>query len=359
MSIENVNGKDIESKLHNIFMNHDTTRSGKMETLNEISELGKELLADLNTMDSNIYEISEDCDNAFEEAVKKKQEVEDAKDEQDEYYMEILKIDEEIAAFEDRLNNGEELSESEQKRLDDLYTKRGNLQYNADSMNSKLSNLNYDMSSAMGKVGNYNNLLNGIISKMPGYKEAGEKIKDSANEYGKKNMNCEKAMERNETSWWNFFSVKGGVHAEVGAVVGAGAGYIGGAAAGAAIGAACGTVFPGLGNIIGAAIGCVAGLILGAVGGGFGGAAIGSNSKTQMEKYTEQAGLTEVADQTFYDEETHEFITEYDALEAKGGNQIQGKLRKATAKVYSVGKTISSSSDVVKNKAEDQKKDLN
>jgi hypothetical protein len=42
-------------------------------------------------------------------------------------------------------------------------------------------------------------------------------------------------------------------------------------------------------------------------------------------------------------------------IEAKGGNQIGGKLRKATAKTYSYGDTIEFASGDIKKKADETK----
>ena len=61
---------------------------------------------------------------------------------------------------------------------------------------------------------------------------------------------------------------------------------------------------------------------------------------------------------TYEDTVDNEFVAKYDVIEAKGGRQINGKMRKATAKAYSYGQTIEDASAQVKQKAENAKNNI-
>ena len=170
-------------------------------------------------------------------------------------------------------------------------------------------------------------------------------------------MNVEKAMDRNESSWWGNAAKYGGM-----AIIGGAAVASGGMFAGAAIGGAiaAGSTFTGLGGVaVGAAVGVASGALIG-VGSGAGLGSLFGQGK-QMQNYIDKAGYTEIGNnsQVFYDAINHDYIAEYDVLEKKGGNQIQGKMRNATAKTYSYGKTIEVASQNIEKTADEAKLKIN
>ena len=141
------------------------------------------------------------------------------------------------------------------------------------------------------KRGSYVAELTDTIDAMDEYTQVGGVIRDAAKSVGRSNMDVEDALERNETSWWN----------------------------------------QGKSGFLGA-------------------------GKSKTEKYLERTGYEEMDDgMTYYDGVDNEYVAKYDVIEAKGGNQIGGKLRKATAKTYSYGDTIEFASGEIKKKAEDTK----
>ncbi|MCQ2743635.1 MAG: hypothetical protein MJ230_02405 [bacterium] len=280
MAVNNVNANEVASEIRTIFKDN----KKKKDVLNKIAELGENVLNNLNSMDKTVYEIVEDyevCYNEFQEAQEK---LEQAETDYNDISGNIDGTNERIAELEEKMNNGE-LTADEKEELKNLYNMLNALNSDSQNSNKLLGTLQSTIYSNGNKLQTYNGQLDNIVSQMQDYSEAGTVIKDSANKYGKKNMKCERAMERNETSWWNFFNIK-------------------------------------------------------------------TDGKTQLDRYTNKAGLTEITNQTFYDDESHEFITEYEALEKKGKNQIGGKKRKGTAKVYSYGKTIESASKILKMKAD-------
>lgn len=285
MAVNNVNANEVASEIRNIVKDN----KKKKDVLNKIAELGENVLNNLNSMDKTVYEIVDDyeaCYNEFQEAQEK---FEQAETDYNNISGNIDGTNERIAELEEKMNNGE-LTADEKEELKNLYNMLNALNSDSQNSNKLLGTLQSTILNNGNKLQTYNGQLDNIVSQMQDYSEAGTVIKDSANKYGKKNMNCEQAMERNETSWWNFFSGK-------------------------------------------------------------------TDGKTQLDRYTNKAGLTEITNQTFYDDESHEFITEYEVLDKKGKNQIRGKKRQGTAKVYSYGKTIESASKILKGKADAVKKE--
>ena len=215
--------------------------------------------------------------------------------------------------MEEKFDGKDELTEEDMEEMGELYDSYDelfSLQSDTSVLNKNINNINDKLTDSFYKIDGYNDTLDDTAELMEGYQKAGEEIKNSANKYGKKNMNCERAMERNEKNWLgNAFSI---VHDPVGSATGE-------------------SLTPET-------------MII-------------SNQKTQMDSYTDRKGLDEVSNQTFYNSSSHEFVSEFDAMDDKGGNEIEGKLRRATAKVYSRGKTSSDSSNIVKKKTEDIRED--
>ncbi|MCQ2740247.1 MAG: hypothetical protein MJ237_08505 [bacterium] len=157
--------------------------------------------------------------------------------------------------------------------------------------NKTLNKLNSQLSAANGSFKNINDNLQKISENMDSYKDVADEITAASKTYGRTTVadNAEDVLNRQETSWWNFFS---------------------------------------------------------------------AGSK-QMDNFTDKMDYNEVdaSSSTYYDAIDHEYMTQFDVIEAKGKNTVQGPLRKATVQVSSYGKTLNFASGDVKNKAEQAKKD--
>ena len=245
------------------------------------------MINNLNDGNKVIYEIDEEIDDITEQYNAMLNDIEN-------YESEILDAEDEIEAVTAQIEELEskdpaELTEDEREELSVLYQYLDEQTVRSDDANKNIGEAENGIEGLSAKRGSYVAELTDTIDAMDEYTEAGKELKNSATSVGRGGMDVEKAMERNETSWWNFFSVD-------------------------------------------------------------------INQKTQAEKYLERTGYEEMDDgMTYYDGIDNEYVAKYDVIEAKGGNQIGGKLRKATAKTYSYGDTIEFASGDIKKKAEDTK----
>lgn len=317
MSVPQINSNDISNQILNIFRANSNNRSGRIDTLDQISVLAKGIIDSLNTIDDSVAAITSDLENFNEEYESLMLEIERTNSEIENYSNSSDALDSEIEYLEEKEKDGS-ITKEEAEELNSLRAEQQAFLEKSNSANKNLGNLTNSTNSMTSKMSSYSEELENITSTMEEYQNAGTVIKDSANKYGKKNMNCEKAMERNESSWWGNAAKYGGI---------------------AAIGSA--------GGPLGTGAGIGLGLLFG--------------QGKQMEKYLDKAGYTEIGDnsQVFYDAVNHDYIAEYDILEKKGGNQIGGKMRKATAKTFSYGKTIEVASQNIEQIAEQAKSKIN
>lgn len=344
MSVPNVNSSDISNQILEIFRSNSNNRKGRIETLNQISDLAKGLIDDLNNIDDSIYEITDEIESCYEEYDKLMQDIEDANSEIEKCTNSSDAVGYEITKLEEKEQEGT-ITETEAQRLKELRERQQSYQEKSASVSGTLGSLTKSSDAITSKITGFSDDLEDVTSAMEEYQKAGTTIKDSANKYGKKNMNVEKAMDRNESSWWGNAAKYGGM-----AIIGGAGLAVGGLNTAVAI----------------AGTGLVNGLVGGAIGGTAGiGTGIGLGSLfgqgKQMQNYIDKAGYTEIGNnsQVFYDAINHDYIAEYDVLEKKGGNQIQGKMRKATAKTYSYGKTIEVASQNIEKTADEVKLKIN
>jgi len=413
---QGINADTINEYIHGLAKSTGCSkRKERLELLDQIAEKGKELLDDLNSTDKNVCEIIEDIDNAYEEMLKWQEDVATAEGEVEDSQKSLDDLYKELNPLTQKEANGT-LTDAEKVRLKELRAVVAAKEKDCANKGYTLDSLG-DGSSFSNILENDFAMLDELTADMEGYAAAGEAIKASANKFGKANMNCEKAMDRNEKSWFAAALGLGGKNnAATGAIAGTATGAVAmgtGAAIGATYGAfgatvgsfaaasasgiaiglaggAAGTVGVGavaigsttaavaVGSTVGAtaaAAGASAGLLgsAGALAGAgaacatvpvigwaagaalavaAGAIAINETAYNKFNKYLERMDYTEVGDnsQTFYDSIDHEYVAEYDVLEGKGGNQIGGKMRKATAKVFSYGKTITTAANEIAKK---------
>ena len=359
MSVDGVNGKQIKADLHSIAKEHGVSRrKERIETLEAIAEKGKELLDDLSAMDKTVYDVVDEMDDLMDELedLEAKQAAAQAKIEVTN--KKLGTANERLAVLDEKAQTEDGLTEAEQEEYNRLRASIKDYKYEAKTHNATLGDLAGNVKSLNGKMSDTLYKTNGIAEKMEDYSDAGNEIKASAKKYGR-DIDCEKVMERNETSWWNIFSRKGNGDGKQ--VQGAAEGAIAGAAVIGVTGQAVGTLIAGtkigaaLGSCFGP-VGCAIGIAAGVIAGGTVGL-LKSKGETQMDKFLDKMDMEEIADQTFQDSVDHKFMSEYEAIEAKGGNQVGGKLRKATVKVFSYGKSISAASDKVKSDVDKVKSD--
>ena len=314
MSVSKINPQDISNQILEIFRNNSNSRRGRIDTLNQISDLAKGIIDNLNSVDDSVYEIIDELEDFNEEYGLLINQIASTNSEIDENSKTSSALDTEILELEQKEEKGV-ITDNEAERLNNLRAQQQQVQEDSGSLTDSLDELSSSFGSVKSKIFASSTKLEDITDVMDDYKEAGVEIKESANKYGKKNMNCEKVMERKESSFWGNVAKYGGM----------------------------------------ATAGALAFGATGAVVGAIGGARLGQGQ--QMEKYLDRAGYTEVGDnsQVFYDAVNHDYIAEYDVLEKKGGNKIVGKMRKATAKTYSYGKTIEVASADIEQKAEQAK----
>lgn len=324
MSLGNVNGAEIKSQINSIKTSGDCgSRKGRIEVLEQVSALGKEILDALNEKDENLVEIEGDYDDILAEVEEFDAKIEEAEGQAKGITGDIEGIDEEIAAFEERIANGEELSEFDQARLEYLYQSRSNRQSDADNTNSSLDELTQQRSGSSAKLDKYNALLSELTETMDDYADAGDEVRQAAHDVGRPGMadNIEKnggAIKRNESMWGREF------------IYGAGGAAIGG--------------------LFGPVGGTVASTKLGVVG------AAGSKLiKNDTEKYVERMGWTGMEDggegynMTYHDDENGGYHAAYDVKQYG----IGGKLRQLTAQTLSYGKTVNTAANDMKQRAEE------
>ena len=299
MAIQKITANDIKTQIHHIIESKGGKRKGRIEALDEISNIGKNLINNLNDGNKVIYEIDEEIDDITEQYNAMLNDIEN-------YDSERLDAEDEIEAVTAQIEELEskdpaELTEDEREELSVLYQYLDEQTARSDDANKNIGEAENGIEGLSAKRGSYVAELTDTIDAMDEYTEAGKELKNSATSVGRGGMDVEKALERNESSWWVNADKYGGI---------------------------------------------------------FGGVAIGvavaGGNKT--EKYLERTGYEEMDNgMTYYDGIDNEYVAKYDVIEAKGGNQIGEKLRKATAKTYSYGDTIEFASGDIKKKAEDTK----
>lgn len=287
MAIQKITANDIKTQIHHIIESKGGERKDRIEALDEISNIGKNLINNLNDGNKVIYEIDEEIDDITEQYNAMLNDIKN-------YESEILDAEDEIEAVTAQIEELEskdpaELTEDEREELSVLYQYLDEQTARSDDANRNIGEAENGIEGLSAKRGSYVAELTDTIDAMDEYTEAGKEIKNSATSVGR-DMDVEKALERNETSWWN------------------------------------------------ASESMISFFDLG---------------KSKTEKYLERTGYKEMDDgMTYYDGVDNEYVAKYDVIEAKGGNQIGGKLRKATAKTYSYGDTIEFASGEIKKKAE-------
>lgn len=286
MAIQKITANDIKTQIHHIIESKGGKRKDRIEALDEISNIGKNLINNLNDGNKVIYEIDEEIDDITEQYNAMLNDIEN-------YESEILDAEDEIEAVTAQIEELEskdpaELTEDEREELSVLYQYLDEQTARSDDANRNIGEAENGIEGLSAKRGSYVAELTDTIDAMDDYTEAGKELKNSATSVGR-DMDVEKALERNETSWWL------GVE----------------------------RIWRSSGN------------------------------EGKADNYIQRVGYTEKDDgMTYYDGVDNEYVAKYDVIEAKGGNQIGGKLRKATAKTYSYGDTIEFASGDIKKKAE-------
>ena len=67
MSVPKINPQEISNQILEIFRKNSNTRSGRMDTLGQISELAKGIINNLNNIDDSVYEITDELEDFNEE----------------------------------------------------------------------------------------------------------------------------------------------------------------------------------------------------------------------------------------------------------------------------------------------------
>lgn len=282
MSIQRITASDIAVEIHTIIKSNGNSRKERIDSLNDVADLAKELLNGLNNANAEIYEIDENLDNLNEQLLEMEKQLADEQSNLENANLEIGEIDERIEELEEKYPN---LTEDEEAELDALYVSRAGLIADLTESSQTINTVTNTYNNLFNQNSAYVATLTDVVDAMADYSEAGQEIQDSANELGKSNMNVEKALERNETSWL-----------------------------------------------------------------------FGRSKK--IDKYIERVGYTEVGELSYYDSVDNEFIAKYDLIESKGGNSIGGKMRNATAKVYSYGQTIQDASSSLNSLAQNLKTEI-
>lgn len=294
MSLNKISADDIKSQIHSIFKSHDFDYNGKIEILTEINELGKGLIDNLSSADETIYDIKDEMGDIIEEYDKIMQELDEAEDEYTYSNDSIIKIN---ARIEELETKGEEnLTASEKRELEWLRGQKENYETKSTNSGRQIESLRSSSQSTIGRLDGFNEELSDIADATSEYKDAGKAVQNSAKKYGYENLADGHTLKRQRNSWWSWLGI-----------------------------------------------------------------GVGENSK--HGQYVKAAGLENVGKTvdgtqwTYYDAEDHGFVAEYDVMEAKGGNEVQGKLHHQTVRAFSYGQTIQDASDIVKDKAEDTKKE--
>lgn len=220
MSLDNVNGAEMKSFIRKAKQSNDVgSRSGRIDALQQISDLGKELLDALNVQDESMYEIMGEYDSVTNEMEKLQQEYDAQTEKAENYATSLEDIDDRIAELEGKIDGGEELTEDETRELEWLYKQRGTVADDVDDTNGNIKTLGGDLQSANTKLDGFNQTLVDIEDKMDGYTEAGAELKGAARDIGRSGMvnNFESAgtgndaLKRNESSW-GWADDKGGAN---------------------------------------------------------------------------------------------------------------------------------------------------
>jgi hypothetical protein len=296
MSIEGVNGKSIKSEIQSIAKSGDAgSRSGRIDILKQISELGKEILNAINTKDETLVEMEGGYEDLVKEMNDLQKEIDDAEERVESSNTKIEQIDEKIAELEEKAENGEELTDQEKRELEYYHKLRDVKTDNAKDADGKIKDLNGKLSGYNPKLKSYNDLLDDIMGTMDDYADAGIEIKDSAKTFGRSGMaeNLEKdggAMKRNESSWISLASMFG--------------------------------------------------------------------MKNDTEELVDRMGYRGLGDggknvdMTYHDDLAGGYVAEYDVMQYG----IGGELRDLTAKTWSYGKTVNTAANDMEKRAEDVNK---
>ena len=328
MSIDKINGDSIKSEIYSIAKSENAgSRSGRIEVLKKISDLGKQILDAINSKDEKLVEIEGSYDELVNEMNELQKEIDSAEDDAKNENIKVEDVNKNIAIYEAKMDRGEEFSDEDRNQLAYYYQLRDSNIYNAKYANSKLNSLTGEASGYAPMLEKYDEILNDIIETMDDYAAAGNEIKQSAHDYGRPHVadNLENksaggnALKRNESMWGK----------EV--ILG-----LGGALAMNAL--AVGLIGSG-------------GAILTGAGGG---TALGGITKNKTDKYIERMGFVGLgdgaggADMTYHDNIAGGYKTEYDVKQFG----IGGELRDLTAKTWSYGKTINTAGNDMKQRAE-------
>ena len=307
MGLGNVNGADMKSKINEIVKAGDTTsRSGRIDILKKISDLGKALLDDINVQDETLVEIEQSYDDIIDEIEELNAEMDAGSKKIDGMAGNVEDINKELAEFNVRLEAGEELSEDELARYRELFQQQNRISYEMNYENKNQKKLQKGQSDYNNKLGQYSEIINNIQETMGGYAEAGDAVRQASHDYGRPHMadNLENksgggnALKRNESCWgsgvWDVLTL--------------------------GITAACRE----------------------------------SNGGNKTEQAVADAGLSGMGDgadgtdMTYHDNENGGYHAEYDVMQYG----IGGELRDLTAKTWSYGKTVTTASNDMEKRAD-------
>ena len=320
MALGNVNGADIKSQIQSIAKSSDAgSRKGRIEILEKVSELGKEILDALNVKDEQLVELEGGYNDMLAEFENLDNEIKAQENKMNGITDGISNIDAEIAELQAKSESEGGLDELDQSRLDYLINLRSGQQSEAEGAGNTVNDLSGKRSDVSGKLDNYTALLDDIAQTMEGYADAGAEVKDAAHRFGRSGMadNIEKnggAIKRNESMW--------GKDALFG-VAGTAAGFV-------------------LGGYIGAALGATGGIIA------------GETTKNDTERYVERMGYRGMEDggngynMTYHDDTNGGYHAAYDVIQYG----IGGKLRQLTAQTLSYGQTDITAANDMKSRAE-------
>ena len=325
MSIENVNRTSMESQIHSIATSGDAgSRKGRIEILEKVIELGREVLDNLNQKDVTLVEVEGELDKVSDDFEELEKQLKEAEGNLEKNKTNLTAQDARIAELERKADSEKGLPEDEQKELDMLYALRAAVLSDANNNSSLIKDLGGQVSEKSAKMESYNNLLSDLVETMSDYADAGDAVKDAASQFGRPKVaeNAENVMKRNESMWG-----KDWIWGATGAVA------VGGATWGVLAICAAGPV----GWIAGGA--ALVGLGVGAL--------ISHNSSNDTEKLVDRMGYkglndgTDGADLTYHDDISGGYKAEFDVMQYNVG----GKLRRGTVETYSIGKTVNTAAE--------------
>ena len=121
MALGNVNGADIKSQIQSIAKSNDAgSRKGRIEILEKVSELGKEILDALNVKDEQLVELEGGYDDMLAEFENLDNEIKAQENKMNGITGGISNIDAEIAELQAKSESEGGLDELDQSRLDYL-----------------------------------------------------------------------------------------------------------------------------------------------------------------------------------------------------------------------------------------------